>query len=326
MSFIEVRQISKTFKLAKKKSGLKEAFKSFFKREYQYIEAVSDISFSIEKGEIIGYIGPNGAGKSTTIKILSGILNPDKGECIIDGMIPWKDRKKFVKKIGVVFGQRSQLWWDIPTEDTFLLLKDIYDISDEEYQRNKEDLIERLNLKDIINIPVRQLSLGQRMRCEIAASLLHNPEILFLDEPTIGLDAVSKQLVRDFIKKLNKEKQTTIILTSHDTSDITALAKRIILIGKGKVLYDGNLRVLKNKYDTEKNVSIKTKEILDIKNKGIKTKKKTKEGYEIVIDTKEISISELLNRISKKITIEDVDIDNNSIDNLIVKLYEDFKI
>ena len=326
MSFIEVRQISKTFKLAKKKSGLKEAFKSFFKREYKYIEAVSDVSFSIEKGEIIGYIGPNGAGKSTTIKILSGILNPDKGECIIDGMIPWKDRKKFVKKIGVVFGQRSQLWWDIPTEDTFLLLKDIYDISDEEYQKNKEDLIERLNLKDIINIPVRQLSLGQRMRCEIAASLLHNPEILFLDEPTIGLDAVSKQLVRDFIKRLNKEKQTTIILTSHDTSDITALAKRIILIGKGKVLYDGNLRVLKNKYDTEKNISITTKEKFDLKSRGIKVKKKTKDGYDLVIDTKEISISELLNKISKKITIEDVDIENESIDNLIVKLYEDYKI
>lgn len=326
MSFIEVRQISKTFKLAKKKSGLKEAFKSFFKREYKYIEAVSDISFSIEKGEIIGYIGPNGAGKSTTIKILSGILNPDKGKCIIDGMTPWKDRKKFVKKIGVVFGQRSQLWWDIPTEDTFLLLKDIYDITDEDYQRNKKDLIERLNLEDIINIPVRQLSLGQRMRCEIAASLLHNPEILFLDEPTIGLDAVSKQLVRDFIKRLNKEKQTTIILTSHDTSDITALAKRIILIGKGKVLYDGNLRVLKSKYDTEKNVSIKTKEKLVIKSKGIKTKKKTKEGYELVIDTNEISISDLLNKISKKITIEDIDIENNSIDNLIVKLYEDYKI
>ena len=326
MSFIEVRQISKTFKLAKKKSGLKEAFKSFFKREYHYIEAVSDISFSIEKGEIIGYIGPNGAGKSTTIKILSGILNPDRGECIIDGMTPWKDRKNFDKKIGVVFGQRSQLWWDIPTEDTFLLLKDIYDISDGDYQRNKEDLIERLNLKDIINIPVRQLSLGQRMRCEIAASLLHNPEILFLDEPTIGLDAVSKQLVRDFIKRLNKEKQTTIILTSHDTSDITALAKRIILIGKGKVLYDGNLRVLKNKYDTEKNVSISTKEKLELKCKGLKSKKKTKEGYDLVIDTKEISISELLNKISKKITIEDIDIENEGIDNLIVKLYEDYKI
>ena len=185
MSFIEVKQISKTFKLAKKKSGLLEAFKSFFKREYFYVKAVSDVSFSIEKGEIVGYIGPNGAGKSTTIKILSGILNPDSGECIIDGLVPWQNRREFVRKIGVVFGQRSQLWWDIPTEDTFLLLKDIYDIPDFEYQKNKEDLIDKLNLKDIINIPVRQLSLGQRMRCEIAASLLHNPEILFLDEPTI---------------------------------------------------------------------------------------------------------------------------------------------
>ena len=164
------------------------------------------------------------------------------------------------------------------------------------------------------------------MRFEIAASLLHNPEILVLDEPTIGLVAVSKQLVRDFIKRLNKEKQTTIILTSHDTSDITALAKRIILIGKGKVLYDGNLRVLKNKYDTEKNISITTKEKFDLKSRGIKVKKKTKDGYDLVIDTKEISISELLNKISKKITIEDVDIENESIDNLIVKLYEDYKI
>ena len=218
------------------------------------------------------------------------------------------------------------MWWDIPTEDTFLLLKDIYDISDEEYQKNKDDLIERLNLKDIINIPVRQLSLGQRMRCEIAASLLHNPEILFLDEPTIGLDAVSKQLVSDFIKKINKEKQTTIILTSHDTSDITTLAKRIILIGKGKVLYDGNLKRLKTKYDTKKKVSIKTKEKLDIKFKGLKSKKKNSEGYDLIIDTKEIGISELLNKISKKITIEDIDIENESIDNLIVKLYEDFEI
>ena len=326
MSFIEVKQISKTFKLTKKKSGLLESFKSFFKREYQYVEAVKDISFTIEKGEIVGYIGPNGAGKSTTIKILSGILNPDKGKCIINGMIPWKERKKYVKKIGVVFGQRSQLWWDIPTEDTFILLKEIYDIPDNEYEKNKKDLIEKLNLKDIINIPVRQLSLGQRMRCEIAASLLHNPEILFLDEPTIGLDAVSKKLVRDFIKRLNKEKQTTIILTSHDTSDITSLAKRIILIGQGKVLYDGNLTKLKNKYDTEKKIIIKTKEKLDIKCKGIKNKKKNIEGYELIIDTKEISISNLLNRISKKITIDDIDIENKSIDNLIVKLYEDYKI
>lgn len=326
MSFIEVKQISKTFKVAKKKSGLKESIKSFFKREFIEVKAVEDISFSIDEGEIVGYIGPNGAGKSTTIKILSGILIPDSGKCSIDNMTPWKDRVKYVKKIGVVFGQRSQLWWDIPAEDTFDLLKDIYEIPEEEYQTTKEDLINRLNLQDIINIPVRQLSLGQRMRCEIAASLLHNPKILFLDEPTIGLDAVSKQVVRDFIKKHNKEKKTTVILTSHDMADITSLAKRIILIGKGHVLYDGSLKKLQNKYETEKYVSIKTNDKLIIRKKGIKSKTKTKYGYDLVIDTKEITISELLNEISKRITIEDIEIDHEDIDSIIVKLYKDYKI
>ncbi|MBR6137192.1 MAG: ATP-binding cassette domain-containing protein [Bacilli bacterium] len=326
MSFIEVKQISKTFKVAKKKSGLKESIKSFFKRDYIDVKAVEDISFSIEKGEIVGYIGPNGAGKSTTIKILSGILLPDSGKCSIAGMTPWKDRVKYVKKIGVVFGQRSQLWWDIPAEDTFDLLKDIYEIPEKEYLETKEDLIKMLNLQDIINIPVRQLSLGQRMRCEIAASLLHSPELLFLDEPTIGLDAVSKQVVRDFIKKLNKEKKTTVILTSHDMADITSLAKRIILIGKGHVLYDGSLKKLQNKYETEKYVSIKTNDKLSIRNKGVKSKTKTKEGYDLVIDTREISISELLNNISKKITILYIEIDHEDIDSIIVKLYKDYKI
>lgn len=326
MSFIEVEQISKTFRVAKKKSGLKESIKSFFKREFIDVKAVEDISFSIEEGEIVGYIGPNGAGKSTTIKILSGILIPDSGECKIAGMIPWEDRVRYVKKIGVVFGQRSQLWWDIPAEDTFDLLKDIYEIPEEEYQATKEDLINRLNLQDIINIPVRQLSLGQRMRCEIAASLLHNPKILFLDEPTIGLDAVSKQMVRDFIKKLNKEKNTTVILTSHDMSDITTLAKRIILIGKGRVLYDGSLKKLQNRYESEKYVSIKTCDKLSIRNNGILSKSKTKDGYYLTIDTRAISISELLNIISKKITIDDIEIDHESIDNIIVKLYKDYKI
>ncbi len=326
MSFIEVEQISKTFRVAKKKSGLKESIKSFFKREFIDVKAVEDISFSIEEGEIVGYIGPNGAGKSTTIKILSGILIPDSGECKIAGMTPWKDRVRYVKKIGVVFGQRSQLWWDIPAEDTFDLLKDIYEIPEEEYQATKEDLINRLNLQDIINIPVRQLSLGQRMRCEIAASLLHNPKILFLDEPTIGLDAVSKQMVRDFIKKLNKEKKTTVILTSHDMSDITTLAKRIILIGKGRVLYDGSLKKLQNRYESEKYVSIKTCDKLSIRNNGILSKSKTNDGYDLTIDTRAISISELLNIVSKKITIDDIEIDHESIDNIIVKLYKDFKI
>jgi ABC-2 type transport system ATP-binding protein len=241
-------------------------------------------------------------------------------------MITWKNRKEYVKNIGVVFGQRSQLWWDIPAEDTFDLLRDIYDIPEEEFQATKEDLIKRLNLSDIINIPVRQLSLGQRMRCEIAASLLHNPEILFLDEPTIGLDAVSKQVVRDFIKKLNKEKNTTIILTSHDMSDIKALAKRIVLIGKGKVLYDGSLKRLQNQYETQEYVSIKTKDNLNIRNKGIIKKNKNKEGYDLVIDTRILSISQLLNLISKKITIEDIEIDHEELDNIIVKLYQDYKI
>ena len=326
MSLIEVKQISKTFRVAKKKSGLKESIKSFFKREFIDVKAVEDISFSIDRGEIVGYIGPNGAGKSTTIKILSGILIPDSGECKIDSMTPWKDRVKYVKKIGVVFGQRSQLWWDIPAEDTFDLLKDIYEIPEEEYQATKEDLIRRLNLQDIINIPVRQLSLGQRMRCEIAASLLHNPDLLFLDEPTIGLDAVSKQVVRDFIKQLNREKQTTVILTSHDMNDITSLAKRIILIGKGHVLYDGSLKKLQNHYETEKYVSIKTNDKLNIRNKGILKKTKTKEGYDLTIDTRILSISQVLNIISKKIHIEDIEIDHESIDNIIVKLYEDYKI
>ena len=326
MSFIEVKQISKTFKVAKKKSGLKESIKSFFKREYIDIKAVEDVSFSIEKGEIVGYIGPNGAGKSTTIKILSGILIPDSGKCTINGMIPWENRAKYVKNIGVVFGQRSQLWWDIPAEDTFDLLKDIYEIKEEDYQATKKDLIERLNLKDIINIPVRQLSLGQRMRCEIAASLLHNPEILFLDEPTIGLDAVSKQVVREFIKELNKDKHTTIILTSHDMSDIQALAKRIILIGKGHVLYDGSLKKLQSKYESESYIFVKTKDELMLKHKGIKHKIKNKEGYDIVIDKNLITISELLSIISKKVTIEDIEIEHEGIDNIIVKLYKDYKI
>ena len=326
MSFIEVSNITKTFKVVEKKSGLKESFKSLFKRDYKIIEAIKDISFKVEKGEIVGYIGPNGAGKSTTIKILSGILTPTSGKCKIGKMIPWENRKEYVKKIGVVFGQRSQLWWDIPAEDTFDLLKDIYDIEENKYQKIKEELVEKLNLKDIINVPVRQLSLGQRMRCEIAASLLHEPEILFLDEPTIGLDAISKQLVRDFIKRINKEKKTTIILTTHDMSDIDALAKRIILIGKGKVLYDGSLKKLKENFANKKYITVKTKDNIKLKQKGIIKKEKNKEGYNFIIDAKILNISEFLNIISKKGNIEDIEIDNESLDNMIVNLYGELKI
>ena len=202
---------------------------------------MDDISFTIRDGEMVGYMGPNGAGKSSTIKVLSGILTPEGGTCRVNGRIPWKERKEHVKHIGVVFGQRSQLWWDVPVMDSFFLLKDIYSVPDAVFRETCTELTELLSLEEILKTPARQLSLGQRMRCEIAASLLHRPDILFLDEPTIGLDAVSKLAVREFIKKLNHEHKTTVILTTHDMQDIEALASRIILIGKGGVLMDGTL-------------------------------------------------------------------------------------
>jgi len=242
---IELKNISKTFKVARRNAGVKEAVKSIFLREYEYIRALKNISFKINDGEMVGYIGPNGAGKSSTIKIMSGILNPDSGECIINGRIPWKNRIDHVKEIGVVFGQRSQLWWDVPVIDSFELIKDIYKVSHETYKQNLEELTAILDLSQIVKTPARQLSLGQRMRCELVASLLHNPKILFLDEPTIGLDAVSKIAVRGFIKKINKERNTTIILTTHDMQDIQAITERILLIGKGEILLDGSIGDLK---------------------------------------------------------------------------------
>ncbi len=238
---ITMEHVCKSYKIAKRNAGFGEACKALFHREYETIHALNDVSFTIRDGEMVGYIGPNGAGKSSTIKILSGILTPDSGTVLVDGRVPHKNRIDHVREIGVVFGQRSQLWWDVPVIDSFSLLKDIYSISDICYQQSLEELTTLLNLSELLRSPARQLSLGQRMRCEIAASLLHRPRILFLDEPTIGLDTVSKLAVRDFILRQNQTHKTTVILTTHDMQDIESLTSRILLIGKGQILMDGSL-------------------------------------------------------------------------------------
>ncbi|WP_433750048.1 ABC transporter ATP-binding protein [Falsibacillus pallidus] len=242
---IEVRNISKQYRLFERDPGLKGAIKALFKRKYIIKKAVKDISFSIPKGEIVGYIGSNGAGKSTTIKMMSGILTPESGEVKVNGIIPYKDRVSNAKHIGAVFGQRSQLFWDIPVQESMELLKHIYEIPQDIFERNMNQFKEVLDLEPLLPIPVRQLSLGQKMRCELAAAFLHDPSVVYLDEPTIGLDASVKVKIREFVKKMNKEHQTTIILTTHDMQDIEELCSRIIIIDKGTIIYDGSLIELK---------------------------------------------------------------------------------
>jgi ABC-2 type transport system ATP-binding protein len=239
-SMIEMKGISKTYRVRRREAGLGNALKSLVSRDYTDIPALRDMSFTVPDGQILGYIGPNGAGKSTTIKILSGILRPDRGECTVDGLVPWEDRKRHVARLGVVFGQRSQLWWDVPVMESFDLLRDIYRVPAAEFRENLDRLTALLDLGDLLKTPARMLSLGQRMRCEIAAALLHGPKILFLDEPTIGLDAVSKLKVREFILEQNRLCGTTVLLTTHDMQDIDALCSRVLLIGKGQLLLDGD--------------------------------------------------------------------------------------
>ncbi len=236
---IEMKGVNKSYRVRRREAGLGNAVRSLFSREYEEIPALRDLSFAVPDGQIIGYIGPNGAGKSTTIKILSGILRPDSGECRVNGLVPWEDRKRHVARLGVVFGQRSQLWWDVPVIDSMELLRDIYRVSEPCFRENLERLTELLDLGELLKTPARMLSLGQRMRCEIAAALLHSPQVLFLDEPTIGLDAVSKLKVREFILEQNRLCGTTVILTTHDMQDVDALCSRVLLIGKGRLLLDG---------------------------------------------------------------------------------------
>lgn len=245
MPAIDVENLRKEFRVQRNREGLKGALRDLFNRKYDKITAVNDISFRIPKGEICGYIGENGAGKSTTIKMLTGILVPTSGKVLVHGYVPYKDRETFVRHIGVVFGQRSQLWWDIGVIESFQLLRKVYRIPPVDYRNRLEELVERLHLQDLLHRPVRKLSLGQRMRCELAASLLHNPAILFLDEPTIGLDIMVKTEIREFLKEMNREHGTTILLTTHDLQDIEALCSRVIMLDEGRIIYDGSLERLK---------------------------------------------------------------------------------
>ena len=323
---IEVEHITKEYKVAKREAGFHNAVKALFSRKQDTVRALNDISFKIDDGEILAYIGPNGAGKSTTIKILCGILTPDKGNCIVDGYVPWKDRKSYVKNIGVVFGQRSQLWWDIPIIDSFELIKDMYKIDSRTYKQNVSEICQLLDLENIVKIPARNLSLGQRMRCEIVASLLHNPKILFLDEPSIGLDAVSKLAVRDFIKRINAEKGTTVILTTHDMQDIEALTHRVMLIGKGQILLDGSLEELKKRVSDKKEVRIKHSGKTPTLCEGMNYLEQKDDKLKISLDPKMISVSKGIAYLSRETELIDLEVSDISAEEMVARLYKEYQI
>ena len=327
---IEVEHLCKTFTVSRRDGGMKQALSALFHREKETIHALDDVSFRIDDGEMVGYIGPNGAGKSSTIKVMSGILTPDSGICRINGLVPWKQRREHVSRIGVVFGQRSHLWWDIPVTDSFALIKDIYRISDGVYQKNLSRLTEMLSLQEILRTPARQLSLGQRMRCEIAASLLHDPAVLFLDEPTIGLDAVSKLSVRDFIRQLNREKATTIILTTHDMQDIEALAGRIILIGKGRILMDGDTERFRQQLSPVRTVMVSARQFMDIPlPDGVRLVQKQGENggrLTFTVNTEKVPIPQLIGLLSSHLEMYDLSVENVSMDELVLSLYRKYQI
>lgn len=322
MSIISVTGLWKQFRIAKRKAGFLGSVSSLFSREYTTKTALDHISFLIGEGELVGYIGPNGAGKSTTVKILSGILVPDGGIVHVMGKTPWEHRIETVKHLGVVFGQRSQLWWDLPVIESFELLKEIYRIPDPQYHQTLDSLADALELSKLCDIPVRQLSLGQRMRCDIAASLLHSPKILFLDEPTIGLDAVSKLAVRDFIRHLNEKHRVTIMLTTHDMDDIESLCKRVIMLNEGHIYLDGTLDMLRKKMAPERRLIIDLQNEYDTVGDTEATVVK-QEGHRIWLsyDPTKISTPELISRIATKHAITDLYVENPPIEELIAKLY-----
>lgn len=319
---IKVRNLRKEFYINKKEKGVWAMIKNIIMPKYEKKIAVGNLNFDIKKGECIGFIGANGAGKSTTIKMLTGILYPSCGEVLANGYIPYKQREEYVADIGVVFGQKSQLIWDLPVIDSFKLIKNIYRIDESVFQKNLEKYITLLNMKGFINQPVRQLSLGQRMRAELVASLLHEPSILFLDEPTIGLDVVAKKKIRDFIKEINKEKEVTIIFTTHDMKDIEEVCNRIIVIDKGKIIFDGSITELKQKYSYTKKIVVEfTNDVEEIEFSNVKCVKTDEKHYEFTFCQDQVDMNEFLSNIFKKFNISDFSI-SSDIEEVVRNIYE----
>ena len=327
MSIIEVWNLTKVFRVSQKEPGVAGAVKALFRPRHQEVAAVNGITFSIEPGELVGYIGVNGAGKSTTVKMLTGILVPTSGNIVANGFVPYRDRRRYTKHIGVVFGQRTQLWWDIAVVESFKLLKEIYEVSDADYRRQLGVFSEILNLKDYLNTPVRKLSLGQRMRCDIAASLLHNPPVLFLDEPTIGLDVVAKDRIREFLKEVNRMERTTVLLTTHDLSDIEELCSRIIVIDKGKILFDGALRAMKGRLAKYNQVKFLLKDraqaasLAQITTDGISCERVDDVTYLMRFDREKHSSAEVIRNLVNRLEVRDIFIEEEPIEDIVKRIY-----
>ncbi len=322
MSFIEVKEVSKTFKVNKRSAGIPGMIANMFVPKFENKKAVDGISFDIESGEMVGFIGPNGAGKSTTIKMLSGILCPDSGSISVNSYVPYRQRKEYVAGIGVVFGQKSQLQWDLPVIDSFELLKAIYRIPEEMYKKNFKRYTDMLDMCGFINQPVRQLSLGQRMRSDIVASLLHSPKIVFFDEPTIGVDVIGKETIRSFIRELNEKDKITMIFTTHDMQDIEQTCKRILIIDKGSLLYDGSLQEIRNKYGTTRQLIAEFNEdteVTPIENVMIGDPKDRKRSF--TFDNSVVDVNALMHEILGKYSIRDITVTEPEIETIIRKIY-----
>ena len=329
---IKVVNLRKEFKKTIKEPGLKGSFKSLFRPKSEKVVAVNDISFDVPKGEILGFIGPNGAGKSTVIKMLTGILTPTSGRCTINGKNPTVNRKSYVKEIGVVFGQRTQLWWDLPLRETYGVLKEIYEVPEDSFKKRMAFLNEVLELDSFITSPVRTLSLGQRMRADIAASMLHSPKVLFLDEPTIGLDVVVKDNIRSAIEQINRQEQTTVILTTHDLADIELLSDRIVMIDKGSKVFDGSVSSLKDKYGQIREMKFET----DSKNASERLGYAEKFGFgeddlsveqegalvTVRFNSSVAPISDVLGYTLQRVNVSDINVKDADIEEIIRRLYK----